>query len=105
MPPPPGGALHPVHQQGEFLRTQALALALPPRCGESSRLQPLGTQDQTRTVPEKDLEAIARFVNEDKQEARSRFLLEGLFHQNGEPIETLPSVNRLGGQENASGWR
>ena len=103
MPPPSGGALHPVQQQSQFLRTQALARALPPGRGESPRFQTFGTQDQTRTVPEKHFEAIARFVHEHEQETRSGFLLEPLFDQDREPIETLPSVNRLSGQKNASG--
>jgi hypothetical protein len=104
VPALPGSALDPVHHQGELLRTQALALALSQGRGKSPRLQPLGAKDQPRTIPEKNLESIARFVNENKQKARSRFLLERFLNQKGKPIETLPSINRPGSQENASRW-
>jgi hypothetical protein len=101
MPPPPGRALDPVQEQGEFLRPQALALALPRGRGKSPSLQAFGQQDQTTAIPEKNFHSIASFIQEDKQKPRSCFLLEGFLNSHAKRVETLPPVDRLGGQENS----
>ena len=63
---PSRSAFDPVQQQRQLLRSQALAPALADGPGKGSGLQPLRANDQTRTIPEQDLQPIARFVNEDE---------------------------------------
>lgn len=72
---------------------------------ERAAFQTFGVQYQTRTVPEENLQAIARFVGEHEQETGSRLLLKSLFHQAVEAIETLAAIDRPQGKKHPGGRR
>jgi hypothetical protein len=105
VPRPPGSALDAVNQQRQLLRPQTQALALTGHRRKSSTFQPFAVENQAGTIPEKDLEPMARFVDKDKQKSRRRLLLQCLLNQNGQTIEALASIDGTERQKNPRGRR
>src|ERR1022692_5207716 len=82
-----------------------LALRIPElRPGETPFLQPLGTDPESASVPDENLQPIALAVAEQKQVPAQRLTRQSVSDQTVQPFEPLAHVGDSGGQIDPCGW-
>ena len=74
------------------------------RPGETPFLQPLGTDPESASVPDEDLQPIAPGVAEQKQVPAKRLTRQSVSDQTVQPLEPLAHVGDSGGQIDPCGW-
>ncbi len=82
-------------------------LALPIaglRPGETPFLQPLGTDPESASIPDEDLQPIALGVAEQEQVPAQRLTRQSIPNQTIQPFEPLAHVGDPGGQIDPRGW-
>ena len=99
MPLPPGGSLQAVQQQRQLLRAQALAAALAHRSGKATALEPFCVKNQSRPIPKKNFQPIARAVEKDELKTGNGILHQGFFDRGRQAIKTLAAINGREGQK------
>src|SRR5664279_1630291 len=99
VPLPPRGALDAVNEQRQILGTQVYTPALAGGRGIRAPIQAFGQHPEARPVIRQNLKPVAPFVKEDKQKTGRRLLLQRLFDQGVEAVETLTSIDGLEGQK------
>ena len=105
IPAGAGSALDPVEQELELFRSESEAVTFAGRPGVGCALQSLAEEAKARTIPEQDLETVAGFIGEGEQESAGGILLQGLLHQEVEPVEALAAIDGRHRQEDPSGGR
>ena len=100
------GQIDPTQQQRKLFVTQDdLALRITGlRPGEPPFLQPLGTDPESATVPDEDLQPIALAVAEQEQVPAQRLTRQSIPDQTVQPLEPLAHVGDSGGQIDPCGW-
>jgi len=100
------GQVDPTQQQRELFVTQDdLALRIAGlRPGETPFLQPLGTDPESASVPDEDLQPIALAVAEQEQVPAQRLTRQSIPNQTVQPFEPLAHVGDPGGQIDPCGW-
>ena len=74
------------------------------RPGETPFLQPLGTDPESASVPDEDLQPIALAVAEQEQVPAQRLTRQSIPDQTVQPFEPLAHVGDPGGQINPCSW-
>ncbi len=74
------------------------------RPGETPFLQPLGTDPESATIPDQDLQAIALGVAEQEEVPAQRLTRQSIPDQTVKPLEPLAHVGDSGGQIDPRGW-
>ena len=74
------------------------------RPGETPFLQPLGTDPESASVPDEDLQPIALAVAEQEQVPAQRLTRQSIPNQSVQPFEPLAHVGDPGGQIDPCGW-
>jgi hypothetical protein len=87
---PSRAAFDPVQQELRFFGSQAATRAVTARPPKRAAFQAFRTHPRTRAVEDKQFQAVARPVREDKDMARQGILAEHALHVGVEPIEALP---------------
>jgi len=72
--------------------------------GETPFLQPLGTDPESASIPDKDFQPIALGVTEQEQVSAQRVAQQSIAHKAVEPLEPLAHVGDAGGQIDPCGW-
>ncbi len=100
------GQIDPTQQQRKLFVTQDdLALRIPGlRPGETPFLQPLGTDPESASVPDEDLQSIALAVAEQEQVPAQRLRRQSIPNQTVQPLKPLAHVGDSGGKINPCGW-
>src|SRR5271163_1949798 len=100
------GQIDPTQQQRKLFVTQDdLALRITGlRPGETPFLQPLGTDPESASVPDEDLQPIALGVAEQKQVPAQGLAGQSIPDQTVQPLEPLAHVGDSGGQIDPCGW-
>ena len=100
------GQIDPTQQQRKLFVTQDdLALRITGlRPGETPFLQPLGTDPESASVPDEDLQPIALAVAEQEQVPAQRLTRQSIADQTVQPLEPLAHVGDPGGQIDPCGW-
>lgn len=82
-----------------------LALRIPGlRPGETPFLQPLGTDPESASVPDEDLQPIALAVAEQEQVPAQRLTRQTIADETVQPFEPLAHVGDPGGQIDPCSW-
>ena len=71
---------------------------------EAPFLQPLGTDPESATIPDEDLQPIALAVAEQEQVSAQRLTRQSIPNQTVQPLEPLAHVGDPGGQIDPCGW-
>ncbi len=74
------------------------------RPGETPFLQPLGTDRESASVPDEDLQPIALAVAEQEQVPAQRLTRQTIPNQTVQPLEPLAHVGDPGGQIDPCSW-
>src|SRR5208282_1452601 len=74
------------------------------RPGETPFLHPLGTDPESASIPDEDLQPIALSVTEQKQVPAKRLTRQSIPDQTVQPFEPLAHVGDSGGQIDPRGW-
>jgi hypothetical protein len=74
------------------------------RPGETSLFQSLGTDPESATIPDEDLQSVALGVAEQEQVPAQRFTRQSIPNQTVQPFEPLAHVGDPGGQIDPCGW-
>jgi len=100
------GQIDPTQQQRKLFVTQDdLALRIPGlRPGETPFLQPLGTDPESASVPDEDLQPIALAVAEQEQVPAQRLTRQSIPNQTVQPLEPFAHVGDPGCQIDPCGW-
>jgi hypothetical protein len=100
------GQINPTQQQRKLFVTQYdLALRIAGlRPGETSFLQPLGTDPESATIPDEDLQPIALGIAEQEEVPAQRLARQSIPDQTVQPFEPLAHVGDSSGQIDACGW-
>src|ERR1022692_1283643 len=100
------GQIDPTQQQRKLFVTQGdLALRITGlRPGETPFLQPLGTDPESASVPDEDLQPIALAVAEQEQVPAQRLARQSIPNQTVQPFEPLAHVGDPGGQIDPCSW-
>src|ERR1035441_6725075 len=110
LPEPPlvlgFGQINPTQQQRKLFVTQDdLALRITGlRPGETPFLQPLGTDPESASVPDEDLQPIALAVAEQEKVPAQRLTRQSIPNQTVQPFEPLAHVGDPGGQIHPCSW-
>src|SRR5271157_682485 len=96
----------PPSNKGELFMTQDdLALRVAGlRPGETSLFQSLGTDPESGSVPDEDLQPIALAVAEQEQVPAQRLTRQSIPNQTVQPLEPLAHVGDPGGQIDPCSW-
>src|SRR3954453_19769754 len=70
-----------------------------PLCGEAALFEPLGREDQTRTIKGQDLHPIGSLGSEDEDRPRIGVLAQAVGHEACERIHALAEVHGLSGNQ------
>ena len=74
------------------------------RPGEPPFLQPLGTDPESASVPDEDLQSIALAVAEQEQVPAQRLTRQSIADESVQPFEPLAHVGDSGGQIDPCSW-
>ena len=74
------------------------------RPGETPLLQPFGTDPESASVPDEDLQPITLAVAEQEQVPAERVTRQSISHHTEQPLEPLAHVSDPGGQIDPCGW-
>jgi hypothetical protein len=74
------------------------------RPGETSFLQPFGTDPESATIPDEDLQPIALGIAEQEEVPAQRLARQSIPDQTVQPFEPLAHVGDSSGQIDACGW-
>src|SRR3954453_22003348 len=70
-----------------------------PLCGEAALFEPLGREDQTRTIKSQDFHPIGSLGSEDEDRPRIGVLAQALGHQPGKRVHPFAEVHGLCGDQ------
>src|ERR1035441_4033184 len=100
------GQIDPSQQQRKLFVTQDdLALRITGlRPGETPFLQPLGTDPESASVPDEDLQTVALAVAEQEQVPAQRLTRQTIADETVQPLEPLAHVSHSGSQIDPCGW-